>query len=106
MCVIWSARSSCHILQIPIDPEQKFHDHLYVIPLKNDLDIILDSKSFGPRPPTPLFMFDTDNIDVVYHFLKNKGVEMVHQEIERFPSVSFFNFKDPDGNVLMVCQQH
>ncbi|GIO34543.1 MULTISPECIES: hypothetical protein [Paenibacillus] len=26
--------------------------------------------------------------------------------IQRLPQVSFFNIRDEDGNIVMVCQQH
>jgi predicted enzyme related to lactoylglutathione lyase len=53
----------------------------------------------------PMFMFDTQDIHATYAFLKEKGVELV-SEIEDIGSVSFLAFKDPDENVLMVCQDN
>ena len=48
---------------------------------------------------------DTKDVDETYAFLRSKRVESVG-EIERSEPVSFFRFKDPDGNLLMACQQH
>ncbi|GHO65977.1 hypothetical protein KSC_048690 [Ktedonobacter sp. SOSP1-52] len=53
----------------------------------------------------PMFQLDTKDIHATYTFLKEKGVELL-SEIEDIGSVSFVAFKDPFGNVLMVCQDN
>lgn len=50
----------------------------------------------------PLFNVSTDDIDAAYDHAKQLGVESV-TEITRFPDLSEFYVKDPDGNILMVC---
>lgn len=47
-------------------------------------------------------MFDTADIDAAYEHMKRNGIEPV-TEVQRFPNVSWFKFKDPDGNLHMIC---
>jgi predicted enzyme related to lactoylglutathione lyase len=49
-----------------------------------------------------LFNLSTTDIDSAYQHVKNLGAEIV-TEIETFPDLSDFTFKDPDGNIIMVC---
>ncbi|WP_181350412.1 VOC family protein [Thalassobacillus sp. CUG 92003] len=49
----------------------------------------------------PAIQFATDDIKASYQFMKDEGVELV-TEIEHD---HFFVFKDPDGNMLMVCEE-
>ncbi|MFS0880139.1 VOC family protein [Metabacillus niabensis] len=77
--------------------------HLCCIPMDNNgLNIVLDSKIYteDSYARTPMFHFNTDDIVGAYQFMKEKGVEIV-TEIEHGHS---FHFKDPDGNMLMICQ--
>ncbi|WP_188455929.1 VOC family protein [Virgibacillus oceani] len=48
----------------------------------------------------PAIQFGTDDINASYQFMKDNGVELV-TEIKHN---QWFVFKDPDGNMLMVCQ--
>lgn len=50
----------------------------------------------------PLFNFHTDNIDEAYNFIKQLDYD-VESEIVRFEDFSYFNLKDPDGNIIMIC---
>ncbi|HSN66095.1 MAG TPA: VOC family protein [Fusibacter sp.] len=89
----------CDLLGLPSDGEILF-GHLYVIPM-NGVDIVLDSKNFSTDNilNTPLFHFNTNNIEQSYTYMKNKGIELT-TEIEHG---HWFNFKDLDGNYLMIC---
>lgn len=89
----------CDLLGLPSDSEILF-GHLYVIPM-NGVDIVLDSKIFSTNNilNTPLFHFNTNNIEQSYTYIKNKGIELT-TEIEHG---HWFNFKDLDGNHLMIC---
>ncbi|CAG9622554.1 VOC family protein [Sutcliffiella rhizosphaerae] len=81
--------------------------HLYVLPM-DGVDVILDEmpswkKQDSDRLPqyqTPAFMFKTGDIYDAFEFMKELGVELV-TDIENY---LWFAFKDPDGNLLMVCQ--
>jgi predicted enzyme related to lactoylglutathione lyase len=76
--------------------------HLYVIPLEGGSGLVLDSKIYPKRATgkAPLFHFNTDNIEEAYQFMKVKGVNII-SDIEHD---QYFNFKDFDGNILMVCK--
>ncbi|WP_186576051.1 VOC family protein [Aquibacillus kalidii] len=77
--------------------------HLCCIPLDNNgLNIVLDSKIYreDTYARTPMFHFNTHDIHEAFQFMKGKGVEIV-TDIEHGHS---FNIKDPDGNMLMICQ--
>ncbi len=50
----------------------------------------------------PLFNLSTTDIYAAYEHVKKIGGEIV-TEIEVFPDLSDFTFKDPDGNIIMVC---
>ncbi|WP_445491067.1 VOC family protein [Niallia sp. 03133] len=75
--------------------------HLYIVPMEGT-SIVLDSKVYSEENifKTPPFHFNTNNIKQAYEYMKSKKVELI-TEIE---NNHWFNFKDPDGNCLMVCQ--
>ncbi|SER19415.1 hypothetical protein SAMN04487944_101586 [Gracilibacillus ureilyticus] len=90
----------CNLLDL--EPTDDFPGgHLYVLQL-DGINIVLDSKIYRENTiyQTPPFHFNTDNVEEAYETMKNNGVELT-TEIE---FGHFFNFKDPDGNHLMVCE--
>ncbi|MGN7479494.1 VOC family protein [Solibacillus silvestris] len=90
----------CDILGVKNEEEIMF-GHLYVIPMEGT-GIVLDSKIYSEEKifKTPAFHLNTKNIKEAFQFMSNKGVNLI-TEIEHN---HYFNFKDPDGNILMVCQ--
>lgn len=77
--------------------------HLCCLPLDNNgLNLILDSKIYSEDSyaRTPMFHFNTDDIHKAYQFMKEKAVEII-TDIEHG---HWFNIKDPDGKMLMVCK--
>ncbi|WP_410511382.1 VOC family protein [Paenibacillus sp. BR2-3] len=90
----------CHLLGLPLDGEVLF-GHLYVVPMQGP-GIVLDSKIFTTECVlnAPAFHLNTRDIDAAYDFVKESGAEIL-TDIEHD---HWFNFKDPDGNVLMVCR--
>ncbi|WP_084287613.1 VOC family protein [Paucisalibacillus globulus] len=82
------------------------HEHLCVLDMVGT-GVILDEMPLwrneeGKITPNhvPTVQFGTDDIQKSYQFMKDNGVELV-TEIEHN---HFFILKDPDGNMLMVCQ--
>ncbi|HET7627432.1 MAG TPA: VOC family protein [Bacillales bacterium] len=68
-------------------------------------ELLLDSNRFLQGDDYKiLLMLDTDDVDQAYLYLKENDVE-IFKEIQRYDDVAFFSFKDPAGNVLMVCQE-
>jgi catechol 2,3-dioxygenase-like lactoylglutathione lyase family enzyme len=90
----------CDLLGIEAAGEIQF-GHLYVIPMEGT-GIVLDSKIYSEKNlfKAPVFHFNTLNIEEAYFYMKNKGIELV-TEIEHG---HYFNFKDPDGNMIMICK--
>ncbi|MBM7583710.1 catechol 2,3-dioxygenase-like lactoylglutathione lyase family enzyme [Bacillus pakistanensis] len=90
----------CDILGLPVDGEVLF-GHLYVLPMKGT-GMVLDSKIYSKDKifKAPAFHLNTHNIEDAYKHMKKKKVELI-TEIEHD---QWFNFKDPDGNVLMICK--
>ncbi|MEK4907039.1 VOC family protein [Niallia sp. FSL M8-0099] len=80
---------------------------VYNIPVTSETGITLDDHTFdsgfklNPSEHV-LFNFFVQDIDEAYQFIKNKGITIV-KEIERIGDFAYFNFKDLDGNVLMIC---
>jgi catechol 2,3-dioxygenase-like lactoylglutathione lyase family enzyme len=90
----------CEILGLHPDGEIQF-GHLYVIPMEGT-GIVLDSKIYAEDRVfrIPAFHFNTKNIDEAFRFMTDKGVNVL-TDIQHN---HYFNFKDPDGNILMICQ--
>lgn len=90
----------CDILGLPTDGEIYF-GHIYVLPMEGP-NIVLDSKIYSRENAytVPAFQFHTSDIERAYAFLREKNVEL----ITGIENGHWFNFKDPDGNVLMVCK--
>lgn len=96
----------CKILGISETPEI-MGGHLCTLPMQG-AGLILDlmpmwggkDPSGPPTYQTPAFMFATDDIEGSYQFMKDYGVELV----TGIENGHWFAFRDPDGNLLMVCK--
>ncbi|WP_150271709.1 VOC family protein [Paenibacillus tepidiphilus] len=90
----------CSLLGLPQDGDILF-GHLYVLPMEGP-NIVLDSKIYTAEAvlKVPAFHLNTEDIDAAYDHVKACGAEII-TDIE---NDHWFNFKDPDGNVLMICR--
>jgi catechol 2,3-dioxygenase-like lactoylglutathione lyase family enzyme len=90
----------CGILGLPADGEI-LYGHLYILPMSGP-NIVLDSKIFAAESvyKVPAFQFGTNDINQAYDFMRANNVQLT-TEIE---NNHWFNFKDPDGNLLMICK--
>ncbi|GGF17533.1 hypothetical protein GCM10010954_15350 [Halobacillus andaensis] len=90
----------CELLGVKADGEILF-GHLYILPMKGT-GIVLDSKIYSKDAVfnVPAFHFNTEDINEAYQFMKSKNVDLL-TEIEHN---QWFTFKDPDENMLMVCE--
>src|SRR5690625_953601 len=90
----------CDILGLKAEGEILF-GHLYVIPMEGT-GVVLDSKMYAEDKvfKTPAFHFNTENIEEAFNFMKKKGANL----ITGVEHDHYFNFKDPDGNILMICK--
>ena len=80
---------------------------VFNLPITGTTSLTLDDHSFDPyfQPaisPNPLFNLYAPNIDEAYQYVVSKGIEVV-REIEWVGETAWFNIKDPDGNVVMIC---
>ncbi|WP_214482978.1 VOC family protein [Bacillus sp. SM2101] len=67
--------------------------------------VLLDDNRNNRDDVRPSFMLHTEDVHKAYKLVIDNGGEII-REIERDEMVAFFNFKDPDGNVVMVCEEH
>ena len=90
----------CDILGLETDGEIQF-GHLYVIPMEGT-GIVLDSKIYSEDRifKVPAFHFNTKCIEEAFYFMRKQDVDL----ITPLEHNHFFNFKDPDGNILMICK--
>jgi catechol 2,3-dioxygenase-like lactoylglutathione lyase family enzyme len=89
----------CALLGVPADGEVLF-GHLYVLPM-NGADLVLDSGIYSADAVfrVPAFHLNTADIEAAHGHLQGTGSEVTEIRDGRW-----FNFKDPDGNVLMICE--
>lgn len=79
---------------------------IYDVPMHGETGLILDSnKPIIQNSSQPLCYFWTSDIHVAFEFFQQNDVVLVG-EILDIGSVSFLTFKDPDSNLLMLCQRN
>lgn len=90
----------CNLLGVPNDGEI-IYGHLYILPMEGT-SIVLDSKIYAEDHVfrVPAFHFNTHNIEEAYRYMQDNKVELI-TSIEHG---HWFNFMDPDGNILMICR--
>ncbi|GEN52259.1 VOC family protein [Halobacillus faecis] len=88
----------CDLLSVPTE-EDFPGGHLYVLPMKH-ARVVLDSKIYSEEAvfKATAFHFNTADIEAAYTYMKEKGIDVVSD----IQFGHFFNFKDPDGNLLMI----
>jgi len=84
--------------------------HLCSIQMDNGPGLLLDQKLTPDGAGAavqigayPLFMFFTDDIDASLSFLRARGVEILEYGGTAIQNGHWFNFRDCEGNMLMVC---
>jgi predicted enzyme related to lactoylglutathione lyase len=78
---------------------------IYGLHMDGGSALLLDSnqKDENNKHTKTQFFFETKNLMESYNFVKEKEIQIV-TEIEVHDNISFFTFKDPDGNILMICE--
>ena len=103
-----SVRWYCDLFGIEQIPVEKLSGHIYTLNMgEGRPGITFDDHSqdegyhFIPSNQA-LMNFSTADIHKAYEHVKEIGGEMI-TEIITHPDLEEFSFKDPDGNILMVC---
>ncbi|GAA0493704.1 hypothetical protein GCM10008986_20220 [Salinibacillus aidingensis] len=89
-----------------IENGEVYFDHIFAAEM-DGAGMILDTMPMWrkenedlPTYNVPAVQFGTNDIKASFQFMKENGVELV-TDIQHD---HFFVFKDPDGNMLMVCE--
>ncbi|TWI53188.1 catechol 2,3-dioxygenase-like lactoylglutathione lyase family enzyme [Pseudomonas duriflava] len=77
---------------------------IYDLPMRGALGVILDSHKPVINSSQPICFFWIDELHQTRSFLAENNVEIV-REIEDVRSVLTLTLRDPDGNLLTVCQR-
>ncbi len=77
---------------------------IYDLPMETEPGVILDAHRPVRSSSQPLCFFWTEDIAAAHQHLVALGVEIVGA-VEDIGSVQTLTFRDPDGNLLMVCQR-
>jgi predicted enzyme related to lactoylglutathione lyase len=78
---------------------------IYDVPMTGGVGLILDGNKPVVNSSQPLCYFWTTNIHAAHDFLREGGVQLVGDILD-IGSVSFLTFRDPDSNLLMICQRN
>lgn len=89
----------CALLGVPVDGDILF-GHLYVLPM-NGAGLVLDSKIFSAEAVFRVPAFHLNTADIQAAHVRVLGTA---SEVTEIRDGQWFNFKDPDGNVLMICE--
>lgn len=91
----------CSLLGLPADGEL-FFGHIYVLSMQGGVNIVLDSKIYAPDHvhKIPVLQLATDHIETAYAYMKSQQVDILTD----IRNGHWFTIKDPDGNVIMICQ--
>ena len=101
-----AAKWYCDLLGLQVDLK-KIVSPVFNVPIVGTTSLTLDDHTFDPNfkhsvSSAPIFNFYAPNIDEAYKYVTDKGI-IIEREIERVGDTAWFNIKDPDGNVVMIC---
>jgi predicted enzyme related to lactoylglutathione lyase len=80
-------------------------DKVHALAMDGGSGLVLDQHGYDRglvMKDRPLLMLDSPNVQKAYQTVKELGIP-IEWEIEEYPGMAFFTFRDPDGNLLMVC---
>ncbi|TDF95956.1 VOC family protein [Paenibacillus piri] len=86
-------------------PDDAADSSICIVPTSRGAHLLLDDNRArrGETFEIP-FMFDSNDIDAAYSYAADRGMTIFHG-IERLNTVAYFTLADPDGNLVMVCQE-
>ncbi|TMV51609.1 VOC family protein [Paenibacillus mesophilus] len=80
-------------------------DKVHALKMQGGYDFVLDQHGYDRKlapKDRPILMFDSPDVHAAFRFIQQIGITPVWR-IEEYPGMAFFTFRDPDGNLLMVC---
>lgn len=77
---------------------------IYDVPMSGETGLILDANVPVRTSSQPLCFFWTEDLWAAESFLRQRNIE-ISSRITNIGSLSFLVLRDPDGNLLMVCQR-
>ncbi|WP_158606816.1 VOC family protein [Paenibacillus ginsengarvi] len=80
-------------------------DKVHALAMQGNHGFVLDQHGYDRKlapKDRPLLMFDSPDVHAAYRFIQSIGIAP-EWSIEEYPGMAFFTFRDPDGNLLMVC---
>lgn len=83
--------------------ETAHEGRIYTVPMVGETGLILDSHRPVANSSQALCFFWTADINAADAFLHELGIEIT-RPIEDIGGLFTLTFRDPDGNLLMVCQ--
>jgi predicted enzyme related to lactoylglutathione lyase len=91
----------CALLSLPVT-ESTHENRIYDLPGVGAVGLALDAhqREFTADGP-PRFMWRVDDLTAVRDHLRSLGIDLV-MDITNVGSVDILQFRDPDGNLLMV----
>lgn len=92
------------LLDLPL-AETSHAGKIYNLPMEGETGVILDGHKPVQSSSQPLCFFWTEDIAAAHRHLTALGVEILGA-VEEIGSVQTLTFRDPDGNLLMVCQRN
>lgn len=78
---------------------------IYDLPMQGNVGLVLDGHKPVTNSAQPIVFFWTGALRHAYEFLVANNIALV-REVEDIGSVSTLTFRDPDNNLLMVCQRN
>ncbi|GAA0606777.1 hypothetical protein GCM10009001_25040 [Virgibacillus siamensis] len=102
-----SAQWYCDVLGLEVNPDN-VESPVFNVPINGVTGLTLDDHAFDKSfvhhsSPSPIFNFRVTDIDEAYTYIKGKGIPIVREMEWVGDDFAWFNFADPDGNVIMAC---
>jgi predicted enzyme related to lactoylglutathione lyase len=96
--VAWYSR----LFDLPVG-QTTHEDRIYSVPMAGEVKLCLDAHRPVTNSSQPLCFFMTEDIQAAETFLRAQGV-LIARPIDDIGGLFTLTFRDPDGNLLMVCQ--
>ncbi|WP_181349668.1 VOC family protein [Thalassobacillus sp. CUG 92003] len=101
-----SVKWYCDLLGQSYD-HHAIQEPIYNMAINHHTGLLLEAGPPGQKQAVepskhPLFNFHTHDIREAYSLVQKRGYAIT-TDIQEFADLAFFNIKDPDGNIVMVC---